>query len=132
MSSPATQTAQLARPGRWIADGAACTVTFAVRNFGIRTVTGRLPVTGAEVTIDGNGQPARIRAELDVGGINTGHRRRDADLRGARFFGTDRWLSLRATGALDRRTAGLTAGPAFLIGHVISLSLAATFRPAPD
>jgi polyisoprenoid-binding protein YceI len=181
MNSPATRTARLARPGRWIADGAACTVTFAVRNFGIRTVTGQLPVTSAEVTIDSDGQPARIRAELDVGGIDTGHRRRDADLRGARFFGTDRWpsisfeassisssgtgwtvdgrltvkdgssqvrldvseakptssgpaspVSLRATGSLDRRTAGLTAGPAFLIGHAISLSLTATFRPAPD
>ncbi len=180
MKSPATQTARLARPGRWIADGAACTVTFAVANFGLRTVTGHLPVTSAEVIIDSNGQPARIRAELDVGGIDTGHRRRDADLRGARFFDTDRWpsisfeagsisssgtgwtvdgqlivkdvaspvrlevsevrglssdpaspVSLRAAGSLDRRTAGITAGPGFLIGHAISLAIAAKFGLSP-
>jgi len=176
VSSLATQSAPLARPGRWIADGAACTVTFAVRNFGIRTVTGQLPVTSAEVTIDAHGQPARIRAELDVRGTDTGHRRRDADLRGARFFDTDRWpsisfeatvispsatgwtvdgqlivkdvaspvrlevsevrvassdpaspVSLRAAASLDRRTAGITAGPGFLIGHAISLAIAAEF-----
>ena len=181
MNSPTTQTARRARPGQWVADGAACTVTFAVGNFGLRTVTGRLPVTSAEVTIDSHGQPARIRAELDVRGIDTGHGRRDADLRGMRFFGTDRWpsitfeataispsatgwtvdgqlvvkdvaspvrlevsemrglssdpaapVSLRAAGSLDRRAAGITAGPGFLIGHAISLSLTATFHPAPD
>ena len=181
MNSPASQAVRRARPGQWITDGAACTVTFTVRNFGLRTVTGHLPVTSAEVTIDSHGQPARIRAELDVRGIDTGHRRRDADLRGARFFGTDRWpfisfeataispsaagwtvdgqlvvkdvtspvrlevseaqaassdpaapVSLRATGSLNRRTAGITAGPGFLIGHAISLSLTATFGPAPD
>jgi polyisoprenoid-binding protein YceI len=181
MSSPATQSAALARPGRWAADAAACTVTFAVRDLGIHTVTGQLPVTSADVTVDGHGQPARIRAELDIRRIDTGNRRRDADLRGARFFDADRWpsisfeataispcatgwtvegqltvkdvtspvrlevtevramspdpaspVSLRATGSLDRRTAGITAGPGFLIGHAISLSLTATFRPASD
>ena len=180
MNSPATQAARLARPGRWIADGAACMVTFKVRNFGLRTVTGRLPVTSAEVTIDSHGQPARIRAELDVRGIDTGHRRRDADLRGAKFFDTARWpsisfeatvispspagwtvdgqltvkdvtspvrlevsevraassdpasaVSLRATGSVDRRAAGITAGPGFLIGHAISLAIAAGFGPSP-
>ena len=167
MNSPATQTARWAGPGQWVADGAAC------------TVTGQLPVTSAEVTIDGNGQPACIRAELDVRGIDTGHRRRDADLRGAKFFGTDRWpsisfeataishsatgwtvdgqlivkdvaspvrlevsevrglssdpaarVSLRAAGSLDRRAAGITAGPGFLIGHAISLAIAAEFGPS--
>ena len=37
-------------------------------------------------------------------------------------------VDLRATGRLDRRSAGLTAGPAFLIGHLISLSLAVQLR----
>ena len=179
MSSPATQPVSLARPGQWIADGTACTVTLGVRNFGIRTVTGQIPVTGAEVTVGSDGQPARIRAELDIRRIDTGHQRRDADLRGARFFGTDRWpsisfeaaaispsatgwtvdgqltvkdvtspvrlevsevraasdpaspVSLRATGTLDRRTAGITAGPGFLIGHAISVTIAAQFGPSP-
>ena len=37
-------------------------------------------------------------------------------------------LDLRATGQLDRRSAGVTAGPAFLIGHQITLSLAVRLR----
>lgn len=37
-------------------------------------------------------------------------------------------VDLRATGRLDRRSAGLTAGPAFLIGHLISLSLTVRLR----
>ena len=37
-------------------------------------------------------------------------------------------VDLRATGRLDRRSAGVTAGPAFLIGHLISLSLAVRLR----
>jgi polyisoprenoid-binding protein YceI len=107
MSSPATQSAPLARPGRWIADCAACTVTFAVRNFGIRTVTGQLTVK--DVT-----SPVR----LDVSEV----RATSPDPASP--------VSLRATGSLDRRTAGITAGPAFLIGHPISLWMAAGFSPA--
>jgi len=37
-------------------------------------------------------------------------------------------VDLRATGRLDRRSAGVTPGPAFLIGHLISLSLAVRLR----
>jgi polyisoprenoid-binding protein YceI len=163
--------------GDWLADPAACTLTFAVRNFGLRTVTGQIPLTSAAVHIGPDGQPAGIRAELDAGGIRTGNPRRDNDLRGPRFLATDRWpvitfeagsikpaqagwtvsgtltvkdthspvlldvarlngpaddqavqVDLRATGGLDRRSAGVTAGPAFLIGHLISLSLTVRLR----
>lgn len=39
-------------------------------------------------------------------------------------------VDLHAAGRLDRRSAGVTAGPAFLIGHLISLSLAVRLRQA--
>jgi polyisoprenoid-binding protein YceI len=164
-------------PGDWVADPAACTLAFAVRNFGLRTVTGQIPLTSAVVHVGPSGEPVSIRAELDAGGIRTGNPRRDNDLRGRRFLATDRWpvitfeasyvkpvrtartvsgtltvkdthcpvrldvasfaipadgqaaqVDLRATGRLDRRSAGVTAGPAFLIGHLISLSLAVRLR----
>jgi hypothetical protein len=35
-------------------------VTFAVRNFGLRTVTGRIPLTSAGVIVGPSGQPVRI------------------------------------------------------------------------
>ena len=57
-------------PGDWAADLAACTVTFAVRNFGLRTVTGQIPLTSATVTVGPGGQPAAIRAELDARAID--------------------------------------------------------------
>jgi len=119
-----------------------------------------------------------VRAELDAAGIDTGHPRRDQDLRGRRFPATDRWpvitfeahdirpdettwtvngtltvkdtscpirldvagftipadgaaapVDLRATGQLDRRSAGVTAAPAFVVGHLVSLSLAVRLHP---
>jgi polyisoprenoid-binding protein YceI len=166
------------RPGDWGADPGACALTFAVRNFRFRTVTGQIPLVGATVRVDAGGCPVSVRAELDAAGIDTGHPRRDQDLRGRRFLATDRWpvitfeaddirpdetgwtvngtltakdtscpirldvagftipadgaaapVDLRATGHLDRRSAGVTAAPAFVVGHLISLSLAVRLRP---
>ena len=166
------------RPGDWVADPAACTLSFAVRNFGWRTVTGRIPLTGAAVHVSQDGNRVSARAELDAHGIDTGHRRRDQDLRGRRFLAADQWpamtfeaedirpnetawtvngtltvkgtrcpvrldvasftvpaddptahLDLHATGCLDRRSAGVTAAPAFVVGHLIRLSLTVRLRP---
>jgi polyisoprenoid-binding protein YceI len=179
MTNPmAAGTAGPAQPGDWVADPASCTVSFTVRNFGLRYVTGQIPLVSASVTVGSGGQPVGVRAELDAHGIDTGHRRRDSDLRGTRFLATDRWpaitfeasyiqvsepgwtvdgtltvkdcqcpvrltvngpdmppddpaapVSLYATARLDRRSAGVNAAPAFLIGHAISLSLAVRLRP---
>lgn len=179
MTNPtAAGTAGTAQPGEWVADLAASTVSFTVRNFGLRSVTGQVPLVSASVTVGLSGQPVSVRAELDARGIDTSHRRRDSDLRGARFLATDRWptitfqasdvqvsgagwtidgtltvkdcdcpvrvdvsdadirpndpaasVNLCATARLDRRSAGLKAAPAFLIGHTISLSLAVRLRP---
>ena len=179
MTNPAAaRTAGIPPASEWAADPAASTVSFTVRNFGLRSVTGKIPLSSASVTVGRSGQPVSVRAELDARGIDTGHRRRDNDLRGARFLATDRWpaitfqasdvqasgagwtidgmltvkdcrcpvridvsgpdmlpddpaapVSLRATARLDRRSAGVTAAPAFLIGHTISLSLAVRLRP---
>jgi polyisoprenoid-binding protein YceI len=179
MTNPAAAgTASPAQPGEWVADPAACAVSFTARNFGLRHVTGQIPLVSATVTVGPGGQPVGIRAELDARGIDTGHRRRDSDLRGPRFLATGRWpaitfeasyiqasgpgwtidgtltvkdcqcpvrltvsrpdlppddraasVSLHATARLDRRSVGVNAAPAFLIGHTISLSLAVRLRP---
>ena len=83
-----------AQPGEWIADLATSTVSFTVRNFGLRSVTGQVPLVSARVTVGPSGQPVSVRAELDARGIDTGHPRRDRDLRGARFLATDRWPAI--------------------------------------
>ena len=177
-NATAAGTAGPAQPGEWVADLPASTVSFTVRNFGLRSVTGKIPLVSASVTVGLGGQPVSIRAELDARSIDTGHQRRDNDLRGTRFLAAGRWpaitfqandvqasgtgwtidgtltvkdcrcpvrlnvsgpdippddpaapVNLRATARLDRRSAGVTAAPAFLIGHTISLSLAVLLRP---
>ena len=95
MTNPtATGTAGPAQPGEWVADLATSTVSFTVRNFGLRSVTGQVPLVSARVTVGPSGQPVSVRAELDARGIDTGHPRRDRDLRGARFLATDRWPAI--------------------------------------
>ena len=172
-----TGPASYVRPGDWAAEPAACSLTFAVRNFVLGTVTGQIPLASATVRVDAGGHPVSIRAELDADRIDTRHRRRDRDLRGTRFLATGRWpvmrfeaasiqpdetgwtvtgtlsvkdrqcpvrldvasftipaddpeacVDLRATGRLDRRSAGVTA-PGLLIGHLVTLSLAIRLRP---
>ncbi len=76
----ATAPRQLA-PGRWTADPARTRAGFAVGNLGWKVVHGSVPVRSGEVEVDGAGRPVRVRAELDLGGIDTGNARRDADLR---------------------------------------------------
>jgi polyisoprenoid-binding protein YceI len=166
------------RPGDWVADPAASRLTFAVRNFRWRTVTGHIPLTSAAVHVGPGGHPVSARASLDARGIDTGNRRRDQDLRGRRFLAADQWptvtfeaedinpnqtgwtvngtltvkntccpvrldvasftvpadlpaahLDLHAVGYLDRRSAGLTTAPAFVVGHRVTLALTVRLRP---
>jgi polyisoprenoid-binding protein YceI len=52
-----------AQPGEWIADPAASTVSFTVRNFGLRFVIGQVPLVSVGVTVGPGGQPVSVRAE---------------------------------------------------------------------
>ena len=66
-----TMTAGMASPvlpGDWVADPAACTLAFAVRNFAVRTVTGQIPLTSAVVHVGLDGEAVSLRAELDARG----------------------------------------------------------------
>lgn len=50
-------------------------------------MTGSVPVLSGHVEVAADGTPTAVRAELDPGRVDTGHARRDRDLRGKRFFG---------------------------------------------
>ncbi len=69
------------RTGRWELVPARTKADFTVRNFGLATVCGQIPVTAAWVDVDAAGQPTTVRAELDLSRIDTGNPRRDRDLR---------------------------------------------------
>ncbi len=58
-------------------------------------VRGTVPVISAEIEVDEAGHPVAVRARLDLAGLDTGNRRRDQDLRSARFFDTDQNPVLR-------------------------------------
>jgi polyisoprenoid-binding protein YceI len=58
--------------------------------------------------------------------------RLDVAIVGADQTGSVSCVDLTATGQLDRRSAGVTAAPAFLVGHIISLSLTVRLCPPAD
>ena len=94
-----------AQPGCWAGLPAGCSATFMVRSLMLRTVTGKIPVTMAELTVGPGGHPVRLHAELDVRGLDTGCRRRDRDLRLPRFLGAGQWPVMSFT-AEDIRPHG--------------------------
>lgn len=74
--------------GQWTVDPVHSTATFRVANLG-RTVTGTVPIIEGTVHVDDRGQPGAISGSLDLGAIDTGHARRDKDLRQPRFLDLD-------------------------------------------
>ncbi len=65
--------------GTWTLVDDATTAGFAVRNLGVRTVRGTVPVRFGAVVVAG-GRPAHAHLELELNRISTGNQRRDADL----------------------------------------------------
>ena len=94
-------TATAPRTGRWELTPARTSVGFAVRNFGVATVRGQIPVTAAWVDVDAAGRLAAVRAKLDLTGIDTGNPRRDRDLRKTRLLDTTRHSTLTFEGIVD-------------------------------
>jgi polyisoprenoid-binding protein YceI len=122
MPNPTTAAAAgPAQPGEWIADLAASTVSFTVRNFGLRSVTGQVPLVSAHVTVGPSGQPVSVRAELDARGIDTGHRRRDRDLRGARFLATDRWPAITVQASTVQASTVQASGAGWTIAGTLTV-----------
>ena len=67
--------------GLWVVDPARSAATISVGNFAVRTVTGTVPVIAGSLEVTDGGRPRKLFAELDLAAIDTGHARRDADLR---------------------------------------------------
>ncbi|WP_020420119.1 YceI family protein [Amycolatopsis sp. ATCC 39116] len=110
------------RSGNWTVVAAGTTARFAVRNLGFNRVTGTIPVRGGSV------QGMAVRAELDLAGLETGHAKRDADLRKPSLLDSAARPVLRFTGtAVD---AGRVDGALELRGAICPITL--TVQPAPD
>lgn len=136
-------------------------------------VNGTIPIISAAVQVEADGAVGAVSAVLDPADFNSGHAKRDADVRGAKFLdaeshpalrysapkavaGPDGWTingtlvvkgtaapvtltaqiidvtdelaSLRATGVVDRREAGLTKLPNLMIARTLAITLDVVFR----
>jgi polyisoprenoid-binding protein YceI len=84
-----TTSAPILTAGQWTVDTTSSTATFRVGNLG-RTVTGSVPIIGGTVEVDPDGRPTAIAGSLDLGSVDTGHARRDRDLRKPGLLDLDR------------------------------------------
>ena len=98
-----TTTTRLAA-GTWTVDVARSRAGFVARGLG-RPTEGHIPLTGATVEVDADGHPVRLTARLDPAGVDTGSRRRDADLRGKRFLNVEAHPLMEVVADRIERTA---------------------------
>lgn len=77
--------------GQWSIVRRNSTAGFAVRNFGVHTVRGIVPIKDATVVCgdEPGGGVREVHATLDLAGIDTANPRRDKDLRARRLLDTD-------------------------------------------
>jgi polyisoprenoid-binding protein YceI len=85
-------------PGRWQHIEGRASARFAVRELGVKTVRGSVPVQMAWVDVDATGLPTQVYATLDLTAIDTGHRKRDADLQKPKLLDTAQYPTLAFSG----------------------------------
>jgi polyisoprenoid-binding protein YceI len=118
MTATSAETAlQLPRVGRYDIDPQGSTVAFTGRHlFGLARVQGTIAVRRGviDVVADPVGH-SRVHVELEAASFHTGNRRRDHDVRSARFLDTDRYpvltfesTRLEAAGGAPRLLGTLT------------------------
>ncbi|MGN6606365.1 MAG: YceI family protein [Jatrophihabitans sp.] len=96
------------RTGRWTAASTLTSATFTVRHaLGLARVQGCVPVVDASVDVDASGRPAAVSATLDLTRIDTGNRRRDADLQQPRLLDTASAPTLTFAGRVVTTDAGV-------------------------
>lgn len=128
-----TQAASL-RAGRWQLRSTLSCARFAVRNLGVWTVHGQVPIRVASVEVNRTGRPVAVHAALDLAGIDTGNARRDADLRKPGLLGTAKFPLLTFTGGPAERAEAGWSLPGRIEAHgaEVSVLLAATVLERGD
>ncbi|MET0865473.1 MAG: YceI family protein [Nakamurella sp.] len=80
--------------GRWLVDPGSSTASFAVRNFGLHTVRGIVPIREATAVVAEGHRVTAVHAVLNLAGIDTANTRRDKDLRAPRLLDTGQFPEL--------------------------------------
>ncbi|WP_433524442.1 YceI family protein [Nocardia pseudovaccinii] len=126
---------QLQRGQRhWVVDPAHSRAEFTVANFG-RTVYGRTPIRDGRLTTGPGGRPETVTGTVDLGAIDTGHARRDRDLRARRLLDLDRYplMTFTADHITDPAGEWRVAGTAQVRGRRVELICTVTrFVLGPD
>jgi polyisoprenoid-binding protein YceI len=103
--------------GTWTVDLAHTRASFAARHLFGQTVHGTITVTAATIEVGQDGLPQRLHATLDPASIDTGHARRDSDLRGKRFLAVDSYPLMEVIADQITATAEGWRADAALRGH---------------
>jgi polyisoprenoid-binding protein YceI len=119
--------------GTWTVDVAQTQAAFTARHFFGQTVHGTITVTAGTIEVGEDGIPQRFHATLDPASIDTGHARRDADLRGKRFLAVDAYPLMEVIADRIAPTADGWCADAVLRGHgrEAPLRIDATLDGAP-
>ena len=116
--------------GTWSVSDSRTRVGFTARNLGL-PVHGSVACTWGELEVDASGAPHRVSGELDLGTIDTGIAKRDADLRKPSLLDIDRhptmtWSAERFT----RHDDGRWTADGVLRVRETSAPLAVSSRPS--
>ena len=103
--------------GIWTVDPAHTRAEFAAGHLFGQMVHGTIAVTAGTIEVGPDGQPQRFHAVLDPASIDTGHARRDSDLRGKRFLAVDAYPTVEIVAERIEATAGGWRADAMLRGH---------------
>ncbi len=116
--------------GTWMLDPQSSVAGFTVGNFVVRSVSGRIPLTAASLTVSDEGSVS-VWVEADVAAIDTGHARRDVDLRKPALLDLERHSSLvfQATRLVETAAGWLVPGQLTAKDTTRELELTATVVP---
>lgn len=122
------------RPGTWTVDPSRSTTSFVVRSLAGK-VTGTIPIVSASVRVEADGSVGAISAVLDAAGFDTGHAKRDPDVRGAKFLDADSYptLTYSANGATATTAGGWSVNGNLVVkGVTAPVELTAEITSADD
>lgn len=107
MTSTATRQAGIPTAGSYRLDPSRSAVSFRTRHlFGLAAVTGTMAITGGDIIVDTAIPQASVTATVSAASFDTGHRRRDRDIRSARFLHTEQYPSIRFRATFLRHVDG--------------------------
>lgn len=100
---------------------------FTVGNLGFKKVHGAVPLENAHVEVQPTGRITAVRALLDFSAIDTGNKRRDADLAKPKLLGTNSFPTMTFQAAMvdstGRTRQSFLNGTLEAHGHAIALKL---------